>query len=629
MQDEVAKLPAGAEYWLDKGSVPSVMANTMQMMSEQGADRMTILINQMKGSVMPKAYLTSGKEVEAKRAIPVSLMNSVQDVARLQGLEKELQQLVAKKDTMSAATYDKRYKETKDAIAVEKSKITADKLHKDLTVGLVAFIEMAETYDAMAEAEQEILSMKNKIANMEFEQPTGLLGQGTRIVKGMDSRTYKRFEYFLQNEFYNDATFNKNMLDHIVNRIMNVTSVSAIAFNVTGMVNNAFIASLNNSIESWGSDYFRRKSYQKMQGLYTTEFLPGYVSSLNKKKGPDKGFYGDKAMGSKYEALVKHFNMVNHQHDENNGKVSWLGKMWGYMGYEAGEYMVQSQIGNSILDSIMVKNTAGEEISLYDAYDFDPNTGELSLKPGYTLDNTEKHNITHRIWKTNERIHGNYRWKIQLEKYTVGRLALQFHKWVYPNYKQRFDKMHFDEALGGGMDVEGRYTTLFRFLKSINDLKSTTGAYGKLTQLQRNNLKKDLADAIYISVLVASYYIFRKIADGIPDEDPYLKKMVHWLSKEADRGTQELSVFVPGWGILESYRLIKNPFAASNSLQKFAVLMADVSKYPFQDDEHRHYVRGSFKGDLKVGKDVYDVVPILRMFNEWERLNQQSNFYIQ
>ncbi len=104
--------------------------------------------------------------------------------------------------------------------------------------------------------------------------------------------------------------------------------------------------------------------------------------------------------------------------------------------------------------------------------------------------------------------------------------------------------------------------------------------------------------------------------------------MVHWLSKEADRGTQELSVFVPGWGIIESAKLVKNPFAATNSLTKFATLMADVSKYPFQDDEHRHYVRGSFKGDLKVGKDVYDVVPILRMFNEWERLSQQSNFYI-
>ena len=105
--------------------------------------------------------------------------------------------------------------------------------------------------------------------------------------------------------------------------------------------------------------------------------------------------------------------------------------------------------------------------------------------------------------------------------------------------------------------------------------------------------------------------------------------MVNWLSREADRGSQELSIFIPLWGTIEGWRLIKNPIAATSSIGKFVTLLTDMTNYPFQEEEERYYQRGVFSGQLKVKKDLYDIIPVLKLVNEWNRLDQQTNFFIQ
>lgn len=640
-------LPPEANYWFSQGNVPFLQANIMNRLSEEGADKMTILSSVMKEAI-PSAYFKDRGEIEQSRQLPLAFMNGVQDVARLKFLENELATLISNKDTMSPATYENRHNEIVKALDRERSKMSAQKFHPDLTDGIVAFIKMAENFIALSKAQGVLDILDKKVDLLNFTSPAGFFTKGTTTVKGIDSRTKERIKWFMDNEFYSDEKVSKTFGDWFVKKLMTGTSIMSIGANVTGMINNAFIATLNNIIESIGSDFFRRESYRRMSKLYFSEFLPGYVKTLGQHSTRDKSksYYGNKKAGSKIEALVIEFNMIDQEY-KRPGSDSWMGKFFGtlgYGGYEAGEYMVQSLIGNSILDSTMIEgymtdskgnpllDNNGEKIpapklSVFDAYEFDENTGTVKLKAGYSLAKKEKYSITHKIWKTNERIHANTRWKVMLERYAVGKMLLQFHKWVFPNFLQRFELPKYNEALG--MDVEGRYITLWNFLKSLAELKDRAQAWDKLTPLQKNNLKKDLADALFVAALFGMYYVLRRIADGIPDDDPYIKKMVNWLSREADRGSQELSLFIPIWGTIEGWRLIKNPIAVTSSIGKFVTLITDMVQYPFQDDEERYYQRGVFSGQLKVKKAAYDIIPIYKLVNEWTRLGQQSNFFIQ
>ena len=108
--------------------------------------------------------------------------------------------------------------------------------------------------------------------------------------------------------------------------------------------------------------------------------------------------------------------MIDQEYTRPGGDT-WMGKffgVFGYGGYEAGEYMVQSKVGNAVVDSIMIEgfmvdkdgnimlDKNGEKIpapklSVFDAYDFDENTGTMKMKPGYTLSKKEKYDITHKI----------------------------------------------------------------------------------------------------------------------------------------------------------------------------------------------------------------------------------------
>ena len=647
METLIKQLPPEAQYWFSQGNVPFLQANLMNRLSEEGADKMTILSSVMKEAV-PSAYFKDRGEVERSRQLPLAFMNGAQDIAKLKFLENELATLISKKDQMSPATYENKHNAITTALDRERRKMSAQNFHPDLTDGIIAFIGMAENFIALSKAQGILDLLEKKVDLLSFTSPMGFFTKGKSTIQGVDSKTKERIKWFMDNEFYSDEKVSKTFGDWFVKKLMTGTSIVSIGANVTGMINNAFIATLNNNIESIGSDFFRRESYKKMARLYVTEFLPGYVKTVGEHTSRDKSkkYYGNKKAGSKYEAMVIEFNMIDQEYKRPGGDT-WMGKMFGvlgYGGYEAGEYMVQSKVGNAIVDSTMIEgfmvdkdgnfvlDKNGEKIpapklSVFDAYEFDENTGKLKMKAGYSLSKKEKYDISHKIWKMNERIHANTRYKVMLERYAVGKMLLQFHKWVFPNFLQRFELPKYNEALG--MDVEGRYITLWNFIKSLNELKSRSQAWDKMTPLQKNNLKKDLADAIFVISLYAMYHILRKIADGIPEDDPYIKKMVNWLSREADRGSQELSIFIPLWGTIEGWRLIKNPIAATSSIGKFVTLLTDMTNYPFQEEEERYYQRGVFSGQLKVKKDLYDIIPVLKLVNEWNRLDQQTNFFIQ
>ena len=638
LKEQVQKLPPGAMQWFEQGYIPMIGANWVQMLSDKDTKLASFITDQLKNFFEITAYTNSDRIIQApSQSIPIMYMGKLQDQKRVQAIQKEIADWGTKKGNKTGDALKEWHKENDrliDMLKREANKMTADQLHPDLVKGLEAFIQMSENFNVMTAIEDKVLAVKEQLKVMEFEKKNG------STVYGPESNAYRLYEHVLNSTFYGEQA-SHSFTEKAINKIMKVTSAISIPLNIFGMLNNKFMARINNRIDSIGSDFFNRKAYNRMIGVYNTEHIPGYIKTRFENVG-NKG-YNDKKVGSKYEGLEHKFQMVRHL-NTNESRVDFLAEIGGYAGYEAGEWEVQSLVGNAILDSIQMKYTGNDpklqDCSVYDAHKFNPNTGKTELIEGYKYLNKDgsiaedqkkaEYLIINRIHETNDRIHGNYdpANKIMLERNYAGKLILQFHKWVYPNFKSRYQSGKFDENLGGGMDIEGRYQSLWTFIKAITKLGVSADRWNELTDHQRSNLKKDLADAIYICSLFAFATIVRSATEGLGDDDPYVKRMKNWLLYQSDRGLQEVSVFVPGFGLVESYQLASNPFAATGTLRNFAIILKDSFEYPFQDDAHRYIQRGNFKGESHLYNNLQKVVPIEKELRQWENLQSISSFYL-
>ena len=636
MREQIEKLPPSAMYWFEQGFIPTLQGNFIDELSQSGSSFAAITTQQFRTFFDTTAMSNQSnvaKTGSAIQSIPIMFMASLQSQKRLNQIESELEQWAAKKNGMDAKKWHEKNDMLVDLRKKELHKMTAEQIHPDLVLGLEAFLNMAENFHIMTGVEDTLLAVRDHLKTMKFRTASG------KEIEGDKSNALIRLEKFMDMCFYNDPTFTKSVAEVVVQRLQKLTSGMSIPFNLFGTINNKILARINNRIDAIGGDFFSHRAYNRAVKLYNTEHIPGYVATIGKTK--DGNEYGEKKAGSLYEWLTDNYNMVRHAHRDQS-KVNALG--WGYKGYEAAEWEAQSLIGNAILDSIQMKYTGTDpnrhDCSIVDAYSFNANTGEAHLIDGYKFVDKDgniaedqdkaRRMVINRIHETNDRIHGNYDSanKTMLESTIAGKLAIQFHKWVWPNFKARFQKGKFDENLGGGMDIEGRYVTLWNLMRSIAKTKELTNRWSELTPHQKNNLKKDLADLMYFAGFFVLAHIVKSLAAGIPDDDPVLKKMANWLRYQSSRGMQEVGLFIPIIGVVESYQLVQNPFAATNAMSKFAQLLGSVIEYPFIEDEDRYYQRGNFKGQLKVYKLTKDVIPILKEINRITNLNTVTTFYV-
>jgi hypothetical protein len=639
-------LPTDAAEMFKRGAIPTLGASWVQKLANGDVNLGVLMSNAINAQFQTPVAM--GKDINAetgsvKQTIPLLYVTPLQSQLQIDKITDELNKLEAKKSTLSEHDFATQKDYLDNLIKKEKNKMKAVDLHPDLSLGLTEMLKAATQFQAKSDIEDDLQAVNSQLLNMEFEQEVRKFGVkvSARKVKGIQSNAYKRFNGWLDMCFYHDPLMNRSTADAVVKKIMGYTSALGVGGNVMGWVNNSITGTINNFLDSLGSDFYDIAAMRRMTLEFTTKAMPGYMRSMmeHKVKGAT---YENKKAGSKYEWICDFFHAIEHYDAAIRGQVNWLAKIGGYAGMEAGEYMMQSKVATAILASIPIKGsitdpvtgkvTELDEIMLYDAYEFDEKSGTGKLREGYELSDKEKHDITNRIRETIDRIHGNYSNinKTMFEKEWWGQLIMQFHKWVWPNFKARFQIGKYDENLGGGMDIEGRYRTLWGFVTKLHSLADVTNgdAWNRLTKHQKSNMKKNLGDAMILAVLFATAHVLKSIADGIPDDDPNLKRWVHWLQMQNDRSFAEVGLFVFPFGLSESYKLMKNPVAGAGSIRQFAELLQASYQYPFMDDEHRYYQRGPFKGQSHVAKNLQDVIPIVKEEARIRALITTNTFFV-
>jgi hypothetical protein len=582
-----------------------------------------------------------------------------------------------------------------------RSQPSLGELNKDMTNALLKFSAMAEHYEVMGEIEDTLTAMVKVIENRTYTPADPLIVTGTRVdnkfkkvgtIKGSDSNALRRAKKYMSMIYYDNELVTKGMIDKLADELIGLSSLSYVAFNPFGNLNNYVMGRINNGIEMLGSRYFSKQNYARASKEYNTEGMKGILNRISTgatdiadiatlgRTGLKKVDYDANKPNNKYEAFVDMFRMMDKATDirenssEFDSKSIWSRfKEWGYVIQDAAEYNVQTKVGMAMLMDVTIKNSAtGETLSLYDAFQYNAETHKNELMSGYdTIVNKNgseqpytdqfRYDLRNQIREVNKQIHGNYAKedRMVIQGHTLGNLATQFHKWVAPAIRARFRREYFDQNLGW---VEGRYRTFFKFLNhvkgemvrgnvSINPAKYNesfkeaygfTGQGGNLDQRAEDKLRGFYRTTGEIGIML-SVFILNSILAGVlandDDDDELTKRLKNVIRLQGDRTYKELLTFTPlPEGLKQQYALMKSPIATTRTLGELgeAISLSYMTPlaYLYQSDEEFYanteyvYQNKPNKGQLKVYKNWADVVPILYSIQKWDNMIKAQDFYI-
>ena len=583
------------------------------------------------------------------------------------------------------------------------SKPTTGELNLDMGNGLLKFASMAEHYETMGTVEDTMKAMLEVIKRREY-QPAGgkvktrvkkALGYEAKgSIKGSESNVLRRAKKWMDMVYYDSDQITKGFFDKAAEGLIQFSSLSYVAFNPFGNFNNYVLGRLNDNIEAVGGRFYSAKAFARASMEYNKRAVPDMIHRLGSmaKKPVWKNDYDPELPTSKYEAFVDQYRMMDSLSEirESGSAIDRAGKSyfrrfldWGYVMQDAAEWNVQTKVGMAMLmDTYIRNNESGEILSLYDAHEFDSATKGVKMKDGFTtiveidpknLDDNGKpkmlrevaeynddyrYDLRNKIREVNKQVHGNYSYedRMVLQSSTVGKLAAQFHKWVAPAARARFQREYFDENMGW---MEGRYLSWWKFVKyassqvSKGNFKFNKFSEGFLEDngyieggdRQDNQYAKDKLFGFYrtmgeIGIIMMTFVVKELLSAAfadLDDDDEISRKFKNIALYQADRTFKELILFTPLGGD-QMYQMVKSPIASTRTMGELTQALYSTIETPyhfftesdkeFWGNKDVVYQRGSRKGRLKLNKEWQDAMPILYSIKKWQNYNDMKNFFI-
>lgn len=518
-------------------------------------------------------------------------------------------------------------------------------------------------------------------------------------INGLESNAYKHFKDWVEAVYYEEFNYDEGKLTEITQKLLTVSSFVNIGFNVLGGVNNKIVASLQLKIEAAGGQYFNaRELTNATKRMYAGSINFIKDTESNKASSLDSGF-------------IKYFDILKSQDelgDLPSGKVATdllkKGIKLGYLPQHLGEFHAQNTLllamiqSNRIIDNKIVsyfdyakkydvsadvkkmraEGKTSEEILNYindkkvdekiirkefEKYEkledqFELIDGELNLKKSSQLSDTQINDFREKVIATNQKLHGIYNIEdaAMLQRYALGRLGLQFRKWLGSSWNRRFGAQ-FGKTVWNERRQEydeGMYVTFGKFIASPfaqsfadykkEQQKTALGAlkvvfkgfssfinnakinWQSLSMYEKANIKRVGMEMLLIVGALTLGYILKNLGDD--DEE---KNIFHtWVLNQTNRLYGELTTF--NFGILnEGNRLVSNPFAVFKTLDNVKKLTFEVVKYPFVEDEELIFKSGTYHGRNKASVYLIKNLPIAKNIQDLmymqDNLERYSNFY--
>ena len=204
-----------------------------------------------------------------------------------------------------------QYKEQKVDLDLKRSQVmsmpTVSEISTDLTDSLLRFSAMAENYEVMTGIEDTLNAIINVAEKREYvpSNDMKLYGKvkgkltdvGMRGVgKGGEQLVVQRMKKFMKMIFYDSEHQTRKWHDKVVDGVIRYSSLSYVAFNPFGNINNYVIGSINNQIEVAGARFFNRAAYARATAEFVKRAIPDMVRAT--------AFSGSKEAYKKYVWLL-------------------------------------------------------------------------------------------------------------------------------------------------------------------------------------------------------------------------------------------------------------------------------------------------------------------------------------
>lgn len=602
-------------------------------------------------------------------SLPLMYTGSIRTEEQLNDIQNQIDTTNKEYAEANTAEEKKKIKKKLAVLRGERSKIEqrpeATNLNLQLDEVLLKFSAMAENYEVMSQAEDTYTAMMKVME----DRTDATYDKEGNIIPGEkskgDSRLVRRARKWLKMTYYGNDQDTLNFFEKMTKGLINQTSLAYVGFNVFGNLNNYLFGRLSNAIETLGSRHFDGSQMAYTIAEFNGRALTDAFSRLA-EMADSNSKWKPANFSSKYLASVDFFRMLDDKSDlreQTKGDKESLWRRltnWGFMLQDAGEFNVQSKIGNAIVRShTAINSTTGETKSLYDALIFNRETGALEMEEGYDqvqMYNRDKimewnddarYEIRNNIREVNKQIHGNYAYedRMVIQSHALGQLAAQFHKWVVPSIQARFRPEYFDENLGW---TEGRYLSFWNFMsyffKNLNEFGSIHENYkehhGVKGKQKLQNAYRTVGElGLFITTIIIRNLLVNLFEDD-DDDSEVKKKLENVLIYQADRLRKELVTFnpIPGMGgYQQMMQLFKSPIAATRTMgemgEALEVTVGTGLSWVFLDDtefsESKYvYQRGNRKGTMKIGKEWGDALPILYTINRWKGYERITDFYI-
>lgn len=473
-------------------------------------------------------------------------------------------------------------------------------------------------------------------------------------IKGSNSNRYKMINNFIEDKLYGVKTADENFLfldPKAWGQIMAYTGTVMLSLNVVAGISNAALGQLLTIAESIGGQFYNKSDLLYAESTYMAD-LANIVSDI-----------GAREYSSKTNLLQEIFDPLNdfgaarYRFGDNTMFKRLMKQSTLHFINNMGEHWIQSQTMYAVLNNTKVIGDDGKYITkegssenrqdgigLDQLFTQDKNRLTLDPRAKYidfggrkmpvstpTQRQEAFFRVKYRMQQINESLHGAYsdQNKNEMQRKVWGKLLMMLRKWAIPGFKRRF--------LGGvrayrGQESkiwsnqlmefrEGTYVTFVRFINNLRkDLLQSqydlAGSWNELTLMERSNIRKTLTEVAFMLSTLVLAGIMRGLASDAPEEE---KNQYYFAAYQFNRLYSEMAVY---FNPMEALRILKSPAASFSMIERLSRLTWQLTTDPLGE-----YQAGRRKGDLRINKQITDLLPWYRQIDRLGHMVEMDQFF--
>ena len=454
----------------------------------------------------------------------------------------------------------------------------------------------------------------------------------------INSNISARMEDFMESQIYHryikdEGTIGDTNINvaKSVNWLLKVSSVAQLGFNWLADIANITTTTCMQRIEGASHEYFTNKDLIKADTEYS-KLIGSYVSQIT-----------DRVKDNKLYLFEELFNTTqDFKKDlEGNKKKSYLERLFGanlaFLGQSAGNHWLYNRVAIAYCLNTKVNVPNKGIMSLWEALEIvegiegDSKIKKMIIPEGTTYTDSEElisvNTISRRIAHINHSLAGIYNDEDAnaAHRVSLGRLLMQYRKWMKPQFNKRFQARQYNVIMG--REEEGYYRTMFRIINELLRGQIQLGTLeNQLDDFEKYNIRRALTEVIQFMFVLA---IVKFVNFGDREKRPYALKLAEYI---AQRSKHELGTLVPGLSMVKGlHKTVQQPFAISSVVNNTINLIQSIAS-PMEDwnDELQS---GPYKGHSTLYKNFMKApIPVISHYKQIDRfiddIDTSIDFYI-